>query len=414
MNDRKRIPARKIISQIILDLQEQKYAEYTIYRYQLCYQRLLEFMEQRGQQFYYSDIGIEYIKAKFGITIEGLFGTQPPDLRETIRALQILWDYSEYGTVVIKLRPKHKPFESPDGFKSALDAFETDHSQRGLADHTHKTRIHVIKKFIIFLTDAKVTSLEQIDANHIQKFISSYSACSTRYIATIVSILKTFLGLLFTEELVTADLRGCLPHVRIMRQAFVPSSWKVEDVQKMLDSIDRNNPEGKRDYAILLLVTRLGLRVSDIRNLRLGNLNWTRKNITITMFKTKRPLELPLLEDVGWSLIDYLKNGRPESKSDCVFIRHKAPYTGFSDSNTLHRMLSRRMNRAGISMKGQKHGLHSLRSTLARQMLEKGTPLPVISETLGHVSVQTTSNYLKIDLNGLKNCVIDPEEVFHA
>ena len=65
-------------------------------------------------------------------------------------------------------------------------------------------------------------------------------------------------------------------------------------------------------------------------------------------------------------------------------------------------------------MKGQKHGLHSLRSTLARQMLENGTPLPVISETLGHVSVQTTSNYLKIDLNGLKNCIIDPEEVFHA
>jgi len=98
MNDRKRIPARKIISQIILDLKEQKYADYTIYRYQLCYQRLLEFMEQQWQQFYYSDIGIEYIKAKFGITIEGLFGTHPPDLRETIRALQVLWDYSEYGT----------------------------------------------------------------------------------------------------------------------------------------------------------------------------------------------------------------------------------------------------------------------------------------------------------------------------
>ena len=414
MNDIKRIPARKIISQILLDLKEQKYAEYTIYRYQLCYEWLLEFMKQRGEQFYHSRIGIEYIQAKFGITIEGLFGTHPPDLRETIRALQVLWDYSEYGTVVVKLRPKHKPFESPDGFKSALDAFETDHSQRGLADHTHKTRTHVIKKFIIFLTDAKVTSPERIHANHIQKFISSYSACSTRYIATIVSVLKTFLGLLFTERLVTADLRGCLPHVRIMRQAFVPSSWKLEDVQKMLDSIDRNNPEGKRDYAILLLVTRLGLRVSDIRNLRLGNLNWTRKNITITMFKTKRPLKLPLLEDVGWSLIDYFKDGRPESKSDCVFIRHKAPYTGFSDSNALHRMLSRRMNRAGISMKGQKHGLHSLRSTLARQMLENGTPLPVISETLGHVSVQTTSSYLKIDLNGLRNCVIDPEEVFHA
>ena len=132
MNDRKRMPTKKIISQILLDLKEQKYAEYTIYRYQLCYERLLEFMEQRGEQFYHSGIGIEYIQEKFGVTIEGLFGTHPPELRETIRALQVLWDYSEYGTVVIKLRPKHKPFEPPDGFKSALDAFETDHCQRAM------------------------------------------------------------------------------------------------------------------------------------------------------------------------------------------------------------------------------------------------------------------------------------------
>ena len=123
-----------------------------------------------------------------------------------------------------------------------------------------------------------------------------------------------------SRGLVISDLRGCLPHVRIMRNAFVPSSWKAEDVQKMLGSIDRSNPLGRRDYSILLLVTRLGLRVSDIRNLKFENLDWTRKIIKITMVKTKRSLELPLLKDVGWALIDYLKNGRLESKSDCVFI----------------------------------------------------------------------------------------------
>lgn len=413
MNNKEKNPAGAIVSQILLVMKEQKYAEYTIYRYQLCYDRLLEFMEQKGKQFYNSGIGIEYIQAKFGITIEGFFGTHPPEFRETTRALQVLWDYTEYGTVVIKLRPKHKPFECPDGFKSAIELLKDDYIKRGLAERTHRTRMLIIKKFVVFISDANIFSPNHICANNIHKFISSYSSCSTRYIATIVSVLKTFLGLLFTEELVASDLRGCLPHVRIIRNAFVPSSWKVENIKKMLDSIDRNNPLGKRDYAILLLVTRLGLRVSDIRNLKFENLNWTRKIIKITMVKTKRPLELPLLEDVGWALIDYLKNGRLESKSDFIFIRHKAPYTGFSDYNGLNRMLSRRMNKAGISMKGQKNGLHSLRSTLARQMLENGTPLPVISETLGHVSVQTTSTYLKIDLNGLKNCVIDPEEVFH-
>jgi len=126
MSSKEKIMVKAIISRILLDMKEQKYAEYTIYRYQLCYERLLEFMEQRGQQFYNSGIGIEYIQTKFGITIEGLFGKHQPELRETIRALQVLWDYSEYGTVVIKLRPKYKPFECPEGFRSALELFNTD------------------------------------------------------------------------------------------------------------------------------------------------------------------------------------------------------------------------------------------------------------------------------------------------
>jgi integrase/recombinase XerD len=195
----------------------------------------------------------------------------------------------------------------------------------------------------------------------------------------------------------SVELTGCLPKVRIMRNAFIPSVWKHDDVKKLLNSIDRNNPLGKRDYAILLLVTRLGLRVSDIRSLKLTDLNWNRKMLSIVMQKTKHPLELPILDDVGWAIIDYLKNGRLQTVSNCVFIRHKAPYDGFSDHNCLSRMLGRHMHKAGIDMSCQKHGLHSLRSTLARVMLENGTPLPVISEALGHQNIQTTSIYLKID-----------------
>ena len=129
------------------------------------------------------------------------------------------------------------------------------------------------------------------------------------------------------------------------------------------------------------------------------------------MHKTGRPLELPLLSDVGWAIIDYLKNGRPQTISDNLFIRHNAPYNGFSDGNNFDKTLSAYMNKAGIVMRGQKHGLHSLRSTLASLMLEKGTPLPVISEALGHQNINTTSIYIKVDIKGLRNCTIDPEEV---
>lgn len=131
------------------------------------------------------------------------------------------------------------------------------------------------------------------------------------------------------------------------------------------------------------------------------------------MQKTKQQLELPLLEDVGWAIIDYLKNGRPETKTDHVFIRHKAPYDGFADNNCLQKMLIRHMDIVKIdTMDDQKHGLHSLRCTLGLRLLENGTPLPIISEALGHQSVQTRF-YLKIDMHGLSNCVIDPEEVCH-
>jgi integrase len=182
----------------------------------------------------------------------------------------------------------------------------------------------------------------------------------------------------------------------------------------LLESIDRRNPKGKRDYAILLLVARLGLRVGDIRALKLSDLNWNRKLIAITMQKTKQRFELPLLKDVGRAIIDYLRNGRPQTDSGIIFIRHRAPYDGFANHNCLHKMLTRHMVKAKIGgMHDQKHVLHSLRSTLAFVLLEKGAPLPVISEALGHQSTQTTGFYLRIDMNGLRNCIIDPEDVRH-
>jgi len=202
--------------------------------------------------------------------------------------------------------------------------------------------------------------------------------------------------------------------VKYSRHAFICPVWKQEDIGRLLNVIDRNNPMGKRNYALLLLVIRLGLRAGDIRNLKLTDLNWTRKTLSIVMQKTKQPLELPILADIGWALIDYLKNGRPQqTASNNVFIRHKAPYDGFGDFYSFWKTVGSYMNKAEFDTKSQRHGLHSLRSTLACVMLKKGTPLPVISEVLGHQSIQTTSIYLKVDMEGLRNCIIDPEEVFH-
>lgn len=154
-------------------------------------------------------------------------------------------------------------------------------------------------------------------------------------------------------------------------------------------------------------------RVSDIRSLELSSLNWSRKTINLIVQKTKKAIELPLLDDIGWAIIDYLKNGRPKTICTRVFVRHRAPYDAVGENECFHKELHRYMQSAGIIPPvGMPCGLHSLRSTLARKMLESGTPLPVISETLGHSNINTTSLYLKIDLEGLKKCTLDPEEVF--
>lgn len=135
-----------------------------------------------------------------------------------------------------------------------------------------------------------------------------------------------------------------------MRNAFIPYSWNTEDVKKLLGAVDRADPKGKRDYAILLMVVRLGLRVSDIRGMKLSCLNWNRKTITLNMQKTKRSIELPLLDDIGWAVIDYLKNGRPQTPSDRVFVRHRAPFDAFGENESFWRDMHRYMVKAGLDI----------------------------------------------------------------
>ncbi len=404
----------ELMDKILTDLKQEKYADYTIGSYRHCYNGLAKFMEGKNVAYYSDALAIDYMRYKFGITIVGLYDQCPSNARSSIRALKLLSDYTAHGVQIKKRKFGGKPFECPDIFSADYESFKLECKSRNYAPMGEASLFWSLHQFLKFMKDEGLSSSSEMTSIHMLKFLSSQKNYSSRHIATTISRLRNYLRFLYHESIIEHDLCKCLPHMKITRNPFIPSVWKQTDVKKLLESIDRQNPKGKRDYAILLLVARLGLRVGDIRALKLSDLYWNRKLISIIMQKTKQQLELPLLEDVGWAIIDYLRNGRPKTDSDFVFIRHKAPYDGFSDHNCLHKMLIRHMVKAKIEgMHDQKHGLHSLRSTLALVLLENGTPLPVISEALGHQSIQTTRFYLKIDMNGLRNCVIDPEEVCH-
>jgi len=398
---------------VLRELEYQKYSKDAIDTHGRIYNGILNHMQANNISSFNEKVCIEYVFFRTGYAIDGFYGAGNPKLNKVTKPLQVLLDYIQTGTVRFKIRPKNRPYQCPTQFEEEYIAFKEELIYRGYAGTTVVRNTEKVNNFLTFLEIRRVNSSKSIHAEHLTTFLSGYKNCRSNYISIIICVLRNYLTFLYVQGFINEDISKSLPKVRITRNAFIPYSWKREDVDKLLKAIDRGNPKGKRDYAILLLVVRLGLRVSDIRGLKLSNLNWSRKIISLTMQKTKQPLKLPLLDDIGWAIIDYLKNGRPETKCDSVFIRHRAPYDSFGENEYFYQELHRYMIKAGLEIPLDFHcGLHSLRSTLARNMLEARVALPIISDTLGHQSINTTSIYLKIDLDGLKRCALDPEEVF--
>jgi integrase len=157
--------------------------------------------------------------------------------------------------------------------------------------------------------------------------------------------------------------------VKSRKQAGIPSVWDPGDVARILEAVDRGSPCGKRDYAIILLVARLGLRTIDVKRLEFADFDWRGNRLSVAQAKTGRRVCLPLLKDVGWAVIDYVRAGRPASGCPQVFLRHTAPVGPFSDQDHLHQILVKHARAAHVPVSEERrHGMHSLRHTLATRL----------------------------------------------
>jgi integrase/recombinase XerD len=232
-------------------------------------------------------------------------------------------------------------------------------------------------------------------------------------VAGLRSSLADFLAFAADAGRAPQGLAGRLPPHRHLRHESGPHLWTAEEIRRLLAVIDRQSAAGKRDYAMILLTARLGLRVSDLRQLGLGDLDWRAKTLTVIQRKTGRPLSLPLLDDVGWAVIDYVRHGRPATGCAKVFVKHSHPFDAFGSSSSVASRLSRYAARAGIEFPpGQARGMHSLRGALAVAMIGNGAPMPVISAVLGHASTDTTqAYYLRFDVARLRCCALDVEDI---
>lgn len=354
-----------------------------------------------------------FLEAKYGIADPG--GKLSHYQRSAVRSMEILREYAREGEV----RPWHyipnSPAAIPEGFREAVEEFLWSMEQRGYAKQTREDYSRTLRRLTNFLKENGVTEISGLRTEHVSSFIVSVAIYHGSSIGALLSELRQFFRFLYLNGYHAEDRSLFIPRSNTLRtREHLPVFWTREDVEKVLSVIDVGNPIGKRDYAMILLVARLGLRVSDVKNLKFSDIKWEKNSIEINQYKTKEPLTLPLPEDVGNAIIDYLQNGRPQSDVQNIFIRHQPPFVEFNQYNRLHATFSNYVYKAGIDVSPDKsRGMHSLRHSLAVEMLRREVPLPVIQEVLGHKDPATTANYLRVDIEQLRNCALSPE-VPHA
>ena len=401
-NDRVRV--EELPSQIdglCEQLHEMGYAESTVLHVRRRLKRYLSFMEKNNIQEHDSFSMQKFIIANCGDNY------QDKDHCSYInRPLAMLDDYLRFGVVT---RQKYTPItDFREGFAEPFQGFLDDLNRRNYAESSIKQcRSHLLR-FQEYLCAQGVESLGGLTHELVKLYGESLISCSTTAACQTARNLKGLFAFAKIRGILTEDFSDDFPRFKNTRGQRLPDRFTEEEIGKILEAIDRNHPLGKRDYAIVLTAVRLGLRNGDVLSLKFSSFNWTKKELRLVQEKTGVPLTLPLPDDVGWAIIDYIRNARPDSDSDSVFISFNPPYRELTKySNYVVKYL----RKAGIySEEHRRVGMHTLRRSLATSMLENGVPVTVIAQTLGHGDLHTVGSYIRISMKLLKQCAMEVDE----
>jgi len=327
---------------------------------------------------------------------------------EARAAIRNLLEFRRYGKIINYHTPWFTDMPWVESFKPVVDDFLKTLYDRECRPQTILDYERTLKKLTNYLHSIGIESFEEMNPTHITSFLVASVHRTLKDLKSLLCNLRMLFRYLYLNEHNAADLSLFLPKSNVLlKRRRIPTTWTREDVNKILSCVDIANPVGKRDYAMILLVARLGIRVSDLIRLRFEDIKWDKNCIHTVQYKTNEPLVLPLFEDVGNSIIDYIQNGRPATLSDLIFVKHKPPFEKFSDNNHLYGMFNKYLVKSGIEVTPDKnHGMHSLRHTLANELLRNDIPLPVISEILGHKSLASTMQYLRADVEQLRYCTL--------
>lgn len=371
----------------------------TLESYLWKWNRVRRFMESHNLRYLTPDICDNFLLSIYGTKELSLLSGEDKKL---VSAILLLKHFLLTGRII----PRKAPINFEGEIGELMMQYVSYRKLERLSQHTIYNQEQLLSRFLQFLHSKNITSINAINEVHIIKYLSVIGI-KYRSVANLsIYILRQFFRYLYQQKHINTDLAAFIPRDNYKKCGKLPSTYSGEEVKKLLSSIDRSTAVGKRNYAILLLASMLGLRASDIANLKFENVSWENSSLCLTQFKTGKELELPLLPEIGNAIIEYLRYGRPKSDLPYIFLLANSPFTKASQS-VISQIARKTFKQAKIDTSNKHHGSHALRHSLATLLLEDSVKLPVISEILGHENTESTRYYIRVDVQALRKCALD-------
>lgn len=377
--------------------------------YRRRWQMLLQFAAERNEVFYSERLGMDFLEKHFNILEKDFNQTLAQAEAQELRIVRVIGDFQLHHAILRRYY-KHKEILTEPYFIAISNRFRSFCIDK---DYSGVTVDHYVKqsaRFMDYLASQNITDCKEISIALIHAYITTLLGYTYKTVEQNICSMRAFFRFLLEAGEVQTDFAVKTPMVQARKQTRIPSVWTENELKTLIAAIDRGSPKGKRDYAIILMACCLGMRCTDIKHLKMDDFHWEEKKLVFSQSKTKTTLSLPITPEVGWAVIDYLKYGRPKIDSSYLFVKHMAPFGPFSDDDHLAQLIKRYMELAHLPTLKKKRGMHSLRHTMASMLLEKDTPLAIISDILGHIDTDSTAVYLKIDINKLRECSLSFEE----
>lgn len=365
------------------------YSQSSMYLQRKVFHSLIEFAK-RSRKFELSETTLERFlndcqrRRKF---------TQPDYIQRFVRCFRVLQSLEKDEN--IKLHYRKKLLQIPVQFVQLSNDYSEWLSRKGQCQNTIETKISRLLCFLLYL-DSFGISEENIDFDVIFNFKDyiQNKEFSEAYKANILFTLKNFIIFLVDTGTLKPIAQHYVGTIFSHKDARLCSYYSTDEINKTLNQIDRKTKLGKRDYVIVLLFTELGLRESDVLDLKLDDFDWSREELNICMRKTKQPLTLPLTGTLLLALADYIRNARPNADTSLLFPRISPSLKGAYTRGMIYYAVDRYFKRAGINTTDKHHGPHALRHSLTSSLQRQNVSLPTISATLGHGSMNITKRYL--------------------